>query len=277
MIKVAIVGAAGKMGKRISAALRDDSELDVTYVVSNEAGEKVLADSGLTATPMATALSDAAVVLMAVPDNKIDVVSREVVPLVPSGALIACLDPAAPYAGELPERDDVSYFVMHPSHPPIFNDEVDMDARRDFFGSGKAKQAVVCALMQGPEDAYALGEKIAAKAFGPILRTHRVTVEQMAILEPALSETVAATCLTAIREGLDEAVGRGVPYEAARDFVMGHLNAEIAIIFNEVEFGFSDGAKKAIAEAMPELFKSDWKSVFTDEKLKASVDQIVNA
>jgi hypothetical protein len=33
------------------------------------------------------------------------------------------LDAAAPHAGELPERDDITYFVTHPCHPPIFNDE----------------------------------------------------------------------------------------------------------------------------------------------------------
>ena len=29
--------------------------------------------------------------------------------------------------------------------------------------------------------------------FAPVMRAHRVTVEQMAMLEPALSETVVAT------------------------------------------------------------------------------------
>jgi hypothetical protein len=28
---------------------------------------------------------------------------------------------------------------------------MDLEARRDFYGSGKANQAIVCALMQGPE------------------------------------------------------------------------------------------------------------------------------
>ena len=82
--------------------------------------------------------------------------------------------------------------------------------------TGLAKQAIVSALMQGTEEDYRLGEEISRKFFGPILRSHRMTVEQMAILEPALSESVTATCLTVIREALDEAVRRGVPAEAAR-------------------------------------------------------------
>ncbi|HBY64299.1 MAG TPA: semialdehyde dehydrogenase, partial [Solibacterales bacterium] len=154
------------------------------------------------------------------------------------------------------------------------NDEPDPAARRDFFGSGLAKQAIVCALMQGPEEDYAKGEEIAARMFGPVLRSHRVTVEQMAILEPVLSETVAATCLSVIREALDEAAARGVPFEAARDFLMGHLNIEIAILFNEIDWKFSAGAQKAIEEAKPKLFRRDWKQVFEEADVLESVARI---
>ena len=40
--------------------------------------------------------------------------------------------------------------------------------------------------MQGPEEDYARGEAIARAMYAPVMRSHRVTVEQMAILEPAL-------------------------------------------------------------------------------------------
>ena len=63
--------------------------------------------------------------------------------------------------------------------------------------------------MQGPDEAYQLGERIARTIYAPVMRSHRVTVEQMAILEPALSETTAATCVTMLREAMDEAVRRG--------------------------------------------------------------------
>ena len=43
------------------------------------------------------------------------------------------LDAAAPHAGELPERDDVTYFVTHPCHPPIFNDETELEAKTRLF------------------------------------------------------------------------------------------------------------------------------------------------
>ena len=40
----------------------------------------------------------------------------------------AGLDPARMMPGELPERDDVSYFAVHPAHPPVFNDEESEEA-----------------------------------------------------------------------------------------------------------------------------------------------------
>jgi len=69
--------------------------------------------------------------------------------------MVICLDPAAPHGKKLPARSDISYFVTHPAHPPVFNDETDPEARRDFFGSGKAHQSIVSRLMQGPESDYA--------------------------------------------------------------------------------------------------------------------------
>ena len=131
--------------------------------------------------------------------------------------------------------------------------------------------------MCGPEDDYARGEAVAIRMWKPVLRSHRVTVEQMAILEPALAETLAATCITIVREGMDEAVRRGVPEAAARDFLLGHLFCELGIIFDRTEFPFSDGAKQAIAEAKPMIFKEDWKRIFEPDALLASVQRIAPA
>jgi len=274
MTVIAIFGAAGNMGTRAWNQLKSIPDYHLLPVEANEQGEKRLRERGITPVSKDKAVREADVVILAVPDVAIGPVASELVHFLKSGAMLMCLDPAAPHAGRLPKRDDISYFVTHPAHPPIFNDELDPEIRRDYFGSGRAKQAIVSALMQGPEEDFAKGEAIAARLFGPVLRSHRVTVEQMAILEPVLSETVAATCLTIIREALDEAIRRGVPPQAARDFLMGHLNIEVAILFDEIDWNFSAGAKKAIEEAKKDLFKPDWKKVFEPERLRESVAKI---
>ena len=94
------------------------------------------------------------------------------------------------------------------------------------------------------------------------------------MLEPGLSETVAATCLTVIREAMDEAVARGVPAAAARDFLLGHLNVELAILFDAIDWELSDGAKEAVADAMPVIFQRDWKKVFDAAQLLQSTRKI---
>ena len=208
-------------------------------------------------------------------ERKLGEVAREVVPKVRPGTMVMTLDPAAAHAGDLPARPDIAYFVTHPCHPPVFNDETDPAARRDFFGGVLAKQNIVCALMQGAEADYRKGESIARAMYAPVMRAHRVTVEQMAILEPAMSETVTACCMTIIREAMDEAIKRGVPAEAARDFMLGHVNIPLAIVFGEVSSGFSDGAKLIIEHGRSLLFKPDWKRVFEPESVKEQVTAIV--
>ncbi len=275
MTTIALFGAAGKMGTRISTTLKGESDYKLLYVEGTEPGIKKLAERGDKATLADEAIAQADVVILAVPDILIGRVAGEVAPKVKPGTLVMCLDPAAPLGGKLPKRDDISYFVAHPCHPPVFNDETDPEARKDFFGSGKAKQSIVCALMQGPDEDYAKGETLAKKMWGPVLRMHRVTVEEMALLEPVMAETVSATCLTAIREAMDEAIRRGAPAEAARDFIMGHMGIELAVLFDELPgVEFSDGCKKAIAEAKKDIFQADWLKVFDKDKIMESIAKI---
>lgn len=277
LTEVALLGAAGAMGTRASTTLSMHADaFHVLHVEAGEQGEAKLQERGIDPVPLDDAASRADVIILAIPDHVIGAVAPQIVPKMKSGAMLMCLDPAAPYAGCIPNRDDIAIFVAHPSHPPVFNDETSPEARRDYFGSGIAKQSIVCALGQGTDADYQLGERIASTLWGPILRTHRVTIEQMAMLEPALSETVAATCLTIIREAMDEAVKRGVPAEAAKDFLLGHINVELAILFDEIDWDFSAGCKAAIEAAKGELFQPDWRKVFDKEQLKASVVHITS-
>ena len=132
------------------------------------------------------------------------------------------------------------------------------------------------ALISGTDADYERAEQVVRAFFAPVLTAHRITVENMVLLEPVLAETTAATCVVIIKEAMDEAVRRGVPPEAARAFILGHVNVELAIVFGEIGSPFSDGALKAIETAKDILFKEDWKRVFDDEVIAASVDEIVN-
>ena len=275
MTKIALMGAGGKMGVRLATNLKA-SRFDVAPVEVAEAGRSRLKDAtGMDCVEPGQALSRAAVVVLAVPDRAIGQVAHEIVPRLDPGTAVIVLDAAAPHAGEMPPRTDVTYFVTHPCHPPIFNDEMG-EARRDHFGGVMAKQHIVCALMQGPEDHYALCEEVARTIYAPVMRSHRCTVEQLAILEPALSESVGATLAYALREATDEAIRRGVPEQAAHDFMLGHLNIELAIAFGVFPEGkFSDGALHAIAQARPQIFRDGWLDrVFAPEAVLKSVQDI---
>ena len=274
---VAIIGAGGKMGYRVSANLRN-SPYDVKHVEVSEAGrERLKKELGIACVDADAALRDADIVLLTIPDNMIEKVTKQLVDKFKKGATLVALDAAAPFAGHLPDREDLTIFVAHPCHPPIFNDETDLEAKRDYFGGLKAKQAIVCALLRGDEKNYAVAEDVAKRMYAPVVRSHRATVDQMAILEPVLSETVCATCLTIIREATDEAVRRGVPEAAARDFILGHLNVELAILFDQLPgVRMSDAANKAVERAKKEIFVPDWKKVFERDAIAENIRMITS-
>ena len=275
MIKLALFGAGGKMGMRLGANLAKSDEFETLRVeISPEGQARVKAAFGTDCVSADAALAEAKVVVLAVPDTHIGKVAAGIVDKLRPGTMLVCLDAAAPYAGHLPERADITYFVTHPCHPPIFNDETDMAAKRDHFGGIAAKQGVVNALMQGPEEDYILGEKVAKAIYAPVVRSHRVTLEGMALLEPGLSETVVASLLVVMREAMDEVIARGVPHEAARDFLLGHMNILAAVIFKEVDGVFSDAANKAIEFGKPALMRDDWKRVFEIDEIRASIERI---
>lgn len=74
---------------------------------------------------------------------------------------------------------------------------------------------------------------------------------------------------------MEEAIKRGVPEAAARDFLLGHLKVELGIVFRLFPGAtFSDGAFKAIAEAKKVLFQRDWKKVFERDEWMESIRQI---
>jgi len=273
-MKVTLVGAGGKMGFRLARNLKE-SVYEMAYLEKHEPAREKLKELGIDVSTEDLEISDSDIVILAVPDNILGKVSKQIIPKMKRAAMVYTLDPACTLAGKLCHRDDLSYFIAHPSHPGVFNWEPTAEAQRDYFGGNLAKQTVVCALFKGPEKDYAMGEALAREMYAPVSKAHRITAEQMGMLEPALVETLCSTFQVIISEALEEVIKRGVPAEAAREFLLGHINIQLAVLYGEIPGAvFSDAANKAIERGKPLLVKEDWKKVFEPDNIREQIRDI---
>lgn len=262
---VAIIGAGGKMGSRVTDNLMKGKDR-LLLCETTEPGCARIREKGWEVTSNEQAVAEADFIVMAVPDALIGSISRTLVPQMKAGAALITLDPAAAYAGQLTTREDCTFVVTHPCHPPLFGERNTPEERADVFGGVAAKQDIVIALYQGNEIKFAEAERLCIRMFAPVVKCHRITVEQMAILEPAMAEVVAAAAASLMKDALDEAIRLGVPEEAARAFMMGHVQIPLNIVFNHTN-PFSDAAKIAIEYGYEKVIRPDWKQVFTKEAL----------
>ncbi|WP_373523665.1 phosphogluconate dehydrogenase C-terminal domain-containing protein [Aquiflexum sp.] len=274
-INVTLVGAGGKMGYRLTNNLKNDPNYETSYLEVSEVGIQRMAELDVHPTKAEECVPKADIVIYAVPDIAIGKVTEQYVPMMKVGAIGMFLDPAAPLAGHLAHRPDISYFAAHPCHPSVFNWEPTEKAHFDYFGGIAAKQSIVCALIQGPASHYETGEDLAKVIYGPVTKSIRVTIEQMGILEPALSETFCGAMISLIKEGADVAVQKGVPKEAVYEFLKGHINIELALLFDQLPGGkFSDAAIKAIEIGKQKIFKEGWQEIFEPESIKSQIQAI---
>ena len=274
MKNVTLVGAGGKMGMRLAHNLRRSS-YQTRYLEVSPAGLARLAEAGIEVAQPEDCIADADAVIYAVPDVALGAVTGQYIPRMKTGAMAIMLDPAAPLAGKIHQRDDVNYFISHPAHPSIFYWGPTPEEQNDHFGGVAAKQAIVCALMRGDPSCYDEGARLASTFYAPVAKAHRITVEQMGLLEPALVETLSSTCVYVIRQGLDEIIKRGVPADAARDFLLGHLRIQLAVLFDEIPGAvFSDAANKALQRGLKEFIKDDWRKVFEPDNVRNQIDAI---
>lgn len=272
-VSIALIGAGGKMGCRLTDNFLK-TDYQVSYVEVSERGRDLLKARGVECTSIAACVSAADVVILAVPDVALGEIANEVVPQMKPGSLLLTLDPAAPLDGQVPRRDDIGCVIAHPCHPSVFNWEPTESDFRDFYGGITAKQPIVCALMYGSEADYERGVEVSTAMYAPVSRVHRITLDQMAMLEPALVETLAQTCMEIVKEGYDRLVAAGVPPEAVRDFVLGHLRIQIAVLFGEVNGTFSDAAYKISKRAKPLLFREGWQRIFDLDDIREQVRDI---
>ena len=142
---IALLGAGGKMGCRISRNMLSEPDFDMLNIEISDDGIGRLSEMGLETTPQDEALQRADAVILAIPDRLIGKLSPAVVDAVKPGCIIISLDPAAAHAEVIPLREDLSYFVTHPCHPPLFETELTEEANRDWFGGVAASQCPMCA------------------------------------------------------------------------------------------------------------------------------------
>jgi D-apionate oxidoisomerase len=274
-LTIAVIGAGGKMGMRVSSNLQHSNHT-VHYSENSSAGQQRTLDAGRTITDTPTAVAEADVVILAVPDVALAPVSGEVVPQLKSGSILLTLDPAAAYANLLYQRDDVEYAVAHPCHPSVFLQRKTEAELNDTFGGIAAAQDVVAALESGNEEKIRIAEEVIRLMYAPVVDVHWVTVKQLAYLEPTLVEVVACMVGDLLNDALQETVHTvGVPEPAARAMLFGHIQVALANGLRG-DNPFSDACLIAMDYGREKIIKENWKSIFNDDELDHVLKQMLH-
>ncbi|MFN7996353.1 MAG: phosphogluconate dehydrogenase C-terminal domain-containing protein [Bryobacteraceae bacterium] len=271
---VAVIGAGGKMGARAAEKIGFSDAFRVLLCESNRERAQALEAKGLTVTAADEAMAAADFVVMAVPDALIGVIARALVPKMKMGATLIMLDAAAAYIGELPVRDGITQMITHPCHPPFFTEQATSEARRDYFG-GIAVQDIIVSLIGGSEECFAQGVEICRAVFAPVRRALRVTPEQFAFLEPAMSEIIVAAAANWMKQSMEVAIERGVPREAAEAFMAGHAQIALAIVFGAETSPFSDAAQLAIQWGTRQYINPAWRELYDQGTLSRAIEDIL--
>ncbi|WP_425825745.1 phosphogluconate dehydrogenase C-terminal domain-containing protein [Streptomyces fractus] len=271
---VAVIGAAGKMGQRVSNNLVE-SDFTVLFSENSPKGQELIRSLGRELTDSETAAQAADVLILAVPDIVLGKVSEQLVPLLKPGAVVLTLDPAAAYAGLLHPRADVHYVCAHPCHPSVFLQRKTQAEVDDTFGGIAAPQEVVAAYEGGDADKQELAGSVIRVMYAPVVDVHWVTVKQLAVLEPTLVETIACMVGALLNEALHETVHTvGVPEKAARAMLLGHTQVALANTLKG-DNPFSDACLIAMDYGRDSIVKDDWKKVFEDGELDKVITKML--
>jgi D-apionate oxidoisomerase len=271
---VAVIGAGGKMGMRVSDNLAKTGHR-VAYSENSPAGQERVRTAGRELTETPDAVRDADIVVLAVPDLALGPVTAEIVPQLKPGAIVLTLDPAAAYAGLLTTREDVIQAVAHPCHPSIFLQRTTPEEYADTFGGIAAPQDAIAAIESDDPVKQAIVEATVRAIYAPVIDVHWVTIKQLAQLEPTLVETIACMIGALLKEALDEAVKTmGVPEPAARSILLGHTQVALANGLRG-DNPFSDACLIAMDYGREAIIKDDWKKVFRDDELDKNLARML--
>jgi ketopantoate reductase len=273
--KIAVIGAGGKMGMRVSNNLVRTAHT-VWYVENSPAGQERTREAGRELTEASAAVADADIVVLAVPDLALAPVTADLVPQLKAGAIVLTLDPAAAYAGLLTTRDDVIQAVAHPCHPSIFLQRQTPEEWADTFGGIAAPQDAIAAIESDDEAKRAIVEATVRAIYAPVIDVHWVSIKQLAQLEPTLVETVACMIGALLNEALQETVHTmGVPEAAARSILYGHTQVALANGLRG-DNPFSDGCLIAMDYGRESIIKDDWKKIFRDDELDKNLARMLH-
>lgn len=273
--KIAIVGAGGKMGTRISENLAE-TEHDVRHVENSPEGQERVRAAGRGVLELEQAVAGADIVILAVPDIAIGPVTHSVVPALEPGTVVLTLDPAAAYADLLYPRNDVFYAVAHPCHPSVFYERSTKEEWDDTFGGIACPMDVVAAFEYDDHAKRDALERVIRSMYAPILEVHWVTVKQLAQLEPTLAETVACMIGAFLKEALNEAVETlGIPEPAAKSMFYGHVQVALANGLRG-DNPFSDACLIAMDYGWSKVIKDDWKVIFDDDELDRNLEKMLH-
>ncbi len=277
-IKVAVIGAGGKMGTRTSRNLaKMTDKYDLMLVENAPKGIESIHERGLEVTPIEDALARAEVVVFAVPDTLIKKLSAIYVPQLRPGTGFLILDPAAAVAKELSLRDDCTFGVAHPCHPSFLLDQDTPEARADRFGGDGGKQDIVMSKICGDDAVFAKMKETAHDMYAAH-KAYVMTSEQIAFLEPTLVELLGATCLYAMAETVDEAEKRGIEREAAVSFLVGHIYNLTCNFLGYIpgKPPVSDACKVAIGLGNRLVLRENWKQIWQDEVLHKVINTMLH-
>ncbi len=137
---------------------------------------------------------------MALPDNMIGEVARQIAPMLQSGRCCYPAMPRHPTGG--PSKDVRPHLLRRPSlSSAVFNDETEWDARRDYHGASPSSRCMCADARTG--GAYALVRNCKAM-WSPIINSYRVRWSSLASWEPGLSEMVAMPFVDTMVEAVEE-------------------------------------------------------------------------
>ena len=177
-----------------------------------------------------------------------------------------------------PKRADITYF-RRASVPPLLFVPETAPASADtglVRREGTLPASIVCApCTWGPEEHYTHRQRtLAADMFAPILRRHRATIEQMAVLEPAVVESTFATLHHRDARGHGDRRGHGGPGAGGAGFLSRTYSNGTGDHLWFAGFPLSDGAMKAIEQNRPRIFRETWRDVITIPAVRQSVRDI---